>query len=88
MNLCVSCLVLWREPSSHGSAPALGYEQNDGLHFAEKETESLEFLMASHGALSIILRRYPNTIIVLLFRLLSATGYHRNMKIPVLPGCV
>lgn len=61
MNFCVSCLVLWQEPSSHGSAPALEYEQGDGLHFAEKEAESQEFLMASHGALSIILRRYPKT---------------------------
>lgn len=66
MNLCVSCLVIWQEPSSHGSAPALGYEQADGLHFAEKEAESQEFLMASHGALSVILRHYPKTTLGLL----------------------
>lgn len=66
MNLCVSCLVIWQEPSSHGSSPALGNEQGDGLHFAEKEAESQEFLMASHGALSVILRHYPKTTPVLL----------------------
>ena len=45
---------------------ALGYEQGDGLHFAEKEAESQELLMASHGALSVILRHYPKTTLVLL----------------------
>lgn len=41
---------------------ALGYDQGDGLHFAEKEAESQEFLMASHGALSLILRRYHSKL--------------------------